>query len=119
MYVCVHACMCMCVCMCVYVCMNICMYVCMHVCMYVLAAYTQHCPADVNMKHYRSLSNFGLVTTLISFWQPKLPIGVANKNPHTLPQPPVVINAHPVTWIPYAKFQLDWSINTFLACMMS
>ena len=45
-----------------------------------LAAYTRHCLANVNMKYYRSLSNFGLVCSLISFWQLKqLSVGVANK----------------------------------------
>ena len=76
-------------------------------------------PANVNMKHYRSLSNFGLVGPLISFWQPKqLPVSVANTKPHTLPHPHVVNKAHPITWTPYAKFQPDWSINEFLADIM-
>ena len=46
---------------------------------YILAAYTQLCPANVNMKHYRSHSRFGLVGPSISFWQPKqLPVGLAD-----------------------------------------
>ena len=58
----------------------------------------QHCPASVNMKHYRSFSNFGLVGPLISFWQLKqLSVGVANNKLHTLPHPHVVNNAHLVT----------------------
>ena len=49
---------------------------------YILAAYTRHCSANVNMKHYRSLYNFGMVGPLISIWQPKqLSVGVANKKP--------------------------------------
>ena len=37
---------------------------------YILAAYTRRCPANFNMKHYRSHSNFGMVGPLISFRQP-------------------------------------------------
>ena len=77
-------------------------------------------PANVNMKHYRSLSNFALVGPLISFWQPKqLSQDVANIKSHTLPHAHVVCNAHPVTWTPYAKFQPYWSINEFLVGIMT
>ena len=37
----------------------------------ILAAYTRRCPANVNTKHYRSHSNFGLVAPLISSGLPK------------------------------------------------
>ena len=43
----------------------------------------------------------------------------ANKNPHKLPHPPMVNNAHPVTWTPCDKFLPGWSINEFLAGMTS
>ena len=62
----------------------------------ILAAYTQRCPTNVNMKH-RILSNFGMVGPLIRFWQPKqLPLGVANikTHTHTLPHTHVVSNSH-------------------------
>ena len=87
--------------------------------MYILAAYTRCCPANVNMKHRRH-SNFGLVGPLISFWQPKqLPVGLANTKAHPLQHPHAVINVHPITWTPYAKFQPDWSIiNEFLVVIM-
>ena len=50
----------------------------------ILAAYTRRCLANVNVKHYRNYSKFGLVVPLISFWQPKqLPVSVANTKPHT------------------------------------
>ena len=79
----------------------------MFVYVYILAAYTQRCPANVNIKHGRLL-NFGLVVTSISFWQPKeFPMGVANNRPHVLPYPHLVNNAHPVSWTSYAKFQPD------------
>ena len=71
---------------------------------YIQAAYTRHCPANINMKLYRNHSNFGLVGPVISFWQPKqIPVGVANSKPHPLPHPHAVGNAHLVT--PYALFQ--------------
>ena len=63
-----------------------------------IAAYSRSCPANVNMKHYRSNSNFGLVGPLISFWQPN-PVGVADTNPHTSQHPHVVNNAHPIHWV--------------------
>ena len=85
--------------------------------------YTWCYPANVNMTHYRSHSNFGLVGPLISFWQPEEPlVGVAKTKshllPHLLPHLDVVNNANPITWTPYAKFQPDWSINDFLAGKM-
>ena len=85
--------------MCIYVCIYAYIYI------YILAAYTLALPGhNVNMKHYRNHSNFGLVGPIISFWQPKqIPVGVANATPHTLPHPYVVGNAHPVT--SYALFQ--------------
>ena len=39
--------------------------------------------------------------------------------PQLLPNPHVVTNAHPVTWSPYTEFHPDWSINTFLADIMT
>ena len=36
----------------------------------------------------------------------------------TKAHPHSVINAHPITWTPYAKFQPDWSINEFLVGIM-
>ena len=64
-------------------------------------------PVNVNMKHYRSLSNLGLVGPLIRFWQPKqLPVDTANNKPHTWPHH-VVNNAHPFILNPYAQFQPD------------
>ena len=87
---------------------------------YILAAFTRCCPANDNIKHHRSLSNFTLVGTLIIFWQPKLlSQGVANIKPHTLPHSHVVCNAHPVTWTPYAKFQPYKSIYEFLVGIMT
>ena len=41
-------------------------------------------------------------------------MGVADTIPHTLPHPISFNNVHRVTWIPYAQFQLDKSINEFL-----
>ena len=41
-------------------------------------------------------------------------MGLVNTKPH----PHAVINAHPITWSPYAKFQPDWSINEFLVGIM-
>ena len=51
---------------------------------YILAAYTRRCPTNVNMKHYASHSNFGLIGPLISFWhtKKKLPVGMATIKPH-------------------------------------
>ena len=73
------------------------------------------CLANVNMKHHRCHSNFGLIGLTINFWQPKqLPIGLAD----TKARPHSVINIQPVTWTPYAKFHLDWSINEFLLGIM-
>ena len=85
-----------------------------------LAAYTQCCPANVNMKHYKRHPNFDLVVPAISFWQSKqLPMDVANAEQHVLPHTHVYNNAHPVTWSPYAKFQPDWSINKCAAGIMT
>ena len=39
-------------------------------------------------------------------------MGVANTKSQKLSHPHIV-NAHPVNWIPYAKFKLDWSLNKF------
>ena len=44
-------------------------------------------------------------------------MGVANTKLHMLSHPHVV-NGHPVTRTPYAKFKTDWSINEFLAGIM-
>ena len=41
-------------------------YMCVYV--YILPAYTKCSPANVNMKHYRSHSNFDKIGPLISFW---------------------------------------------------
>ena len=46
-------------------------------------------------------------------------MGVANKKPTHISTPTLVNNAHPITCIPYAKFQPDWSINEFLAGIMT
>ena len=75
---------------------------------YILVVYTRCCPANVNMKHYRSHSNFGLVGHLISFWKPKQrSVCVTNAKPLTLPYPHVVNNAYPDTWTLYAQFEPD------------
>ena len=73
--------------------------------------YQQHipgcCPANVNMKHYGSHSNFGLTHPIISFWWPEqLPVVVVMNKPHLC----VVNNTYPGTWRPHTKFQLDWSL---------
>ena len=39
------------------------------------AAYTRHCSANVNMKHNRSDSNFGLVGSLLAFGSPTTSCG--------------------------------------------
>ena len=50
-----------------------------------LLTYTQRCTANVNMKHYRSHSNFSHIGPLIILWHSKqLPVGVANTKPHIL-----------------------------------
>ena len=33
-------------------------------------------------------------------------------------KPHAVINTHPITWTPYAKFKPDWSINEVLVGIM-
>ena len=42
----------------------------------------------------------------------------ANTKPHQLLHPHAVINAHPISWTPYAKFQPVWSMNEFLVGIM-
>ena len=76
---------------------------------HILAAYAQHCQANVNIELYGSLSNLGLVGPLISFWlSEQLPVGVPNIKPHTFPYPHVVVgNAYSVIWTLNAKFQSD------------
>ena len=55
-------------------------------------------------------SNFRLICPLIGFWYPnKLTVGVAMTKLHLLPNPHVVINAHPVTWRSHDKFRPFWS----------
>ena len=41
-------------------------------------------------------------------------MGLADTKAH----PHSVINAHPITWVPYAKFQPGWSINELLVGIM-
>ena len=63
----------------------------------------------------KSTNTFGQTGPLISFWQPKeLTVGLAGSKLHPLSYPHAVINAHPITCTPYAKFKPDWSINVFL-----
>ena len=95
--------------MCVYIYTHIYVYICMYVyiCIYVLSAYTRHWLSNVNVKNYRSHSNFGLVGPSISFWHPKqVPVSVANTEPRILPHPHVVNNAHLITWTPLPNFSV-------------
>ena len=106
-YIYIYVCVYMCVCECVHAymcCVRACL--CVYIYTYILAAYSWHCPSNVNMKHYRGHSNFIMVGPSISFWQPKqLPVGVANTNPH--------IHCHTHMWIMMPTNYLD-SISQFL-----
>ena len=85
-YICIYLNICIYINICVYSYINIYVYI------YTSSIYPQHCSANINMKHYRSPSNFGLVSPLISFQRQKqLPVAITNHKPHTLPHPDVFI----------------------------